>query len=229
MTDIKDLKCVHRHSIETHPSCFAKGLIKYDFESDKEWEKITGQPWYTFPEYRVGYLDIETDNLKADFGTMLSWAIKEKEGNTTVGVITKKELFSEVEVDKRLVKDLIDVMREYRIIVTYFGTRFDLAFARAKALHYGLNFPEYGEIYHHDLFYTVKSKICISRKSLESVCDYLGISGKTPIEREAWRRAKYGNEEALREVVEHNVGDVEILELLHNKLEPFRKWTRSSV
>ena len=226
---LKQIRCFHRHSIETHPACFAQGLVNYEFETDRDWEKVTGTPWYTFPEYKIGYLDIEADGLKTDFATMLTWCIKEKGGKITSGVIKKKELFSEIDVDKRLMTDLAKELSKYKIIVTYFGTRYDLPFVRTKAMRYGLDILEYGGTYHWDMFYTVKSKMNLSRKSLDNACDYLGIKGKTEIDKEAWRSAKYGNKAGLAEVLNHNEGDVVILEKLHEKLQPFRKWIRTSV
>jgi uncharacterized protein YprB with RNaseH-like and TPR domain len=226
---LKQLRCIHRHSIDTHPACFAQGRIDYDFQSDREWERATGQPWWTFPDYKIGYFDLEADGLKTDFATMLTWSVKGKGEKPVTGVIKKKELFTTIDVDKRLMTDLCKELSKYKIIVTYFGTRYDLPFARTKAMRYRLPFLEYGETYHWDLFYTVKSKTNLSRKSLDNICDYLGIEGKTPIDRETWRRAKYGNKEALKEVVEHNEGDVEITEALHERLMPFRKWIRTSV
>lgn len=228
--NLKNLRCVHRHSIETHPACFAQGrLLNYEIETDREWEKITKQPWYTFPEYRIGYFDMEADGLKTDFATMLTWCIKEKGGKITSGVIKKEELFTAVDVDKRLTSDLAKELAKYKIIVTYFGTRYDLPFVRTKGMRYNLDLLNYGATYHFDLFYTVKSKLNLARKSLDSVCDYLGIEGKTQIDKEAWRRAKYGDKKGLAEVLRHNEGDVVITELLHERLMPFRKWIRSSV
>jgi uncharacterized protein YprB with RNaseH-like and TPR domain len=69
----------------------------------------------------------------------------------------------------------------------------------------------------------------LSRNSLDNACDYLGIKGKTPIDKNTWRAAKYGDPKALKEVLEHNKGDVVILEKLHNKLEFSRKWIRKSI
>jgi uncharacterized protein YprB with RNaseH-like and TPR domain len=223
-----ELRCIHRHTIEEHPSCFFNGRIKYEFKNDREWQRLTGIPWYQFPGYKIGYFDIETDNLMADFGTVLSWCIKEKEGPIAESIITKKELFNG-DVDRRVVKEFVDEIRKYKIIVGYFSTRFDLPYMRAKALHYGLDFPEYGEIYHWDLFYTVRSKLKLSRRTLDSACDYLGIKGKTPIDKESWRGAKYGDPVALKEVIEHNRGDVIITEKLHDKLSFTRKWLRRSI
>jgi len=221
-----ELRCVHRQDIKHHPSCFRKGLVNY--VDSRQFEKLTGQSWWKMPGYRIGYLDIETDGLKADFSTMLSWAIKEKGGETAVGVITKEELFNGV-YDRNLVQACVDEMRKYSIIITYFGSRFDIPYIRTKCLHYGIEFPGYGEIYHFDLFYLVKSKLNLSKKSLDNACDYLGIQGKTPIDKESWRRAKYGDSEALEEVVRHNIPDVVILEQLHEKVEPFQKFTRKSI
>jgi len=227
---LKNIRCVHRHSIETHPACFAQGHVDYEFQNDREWEKITNTPWYTFPEYKIGYFDLETDGIKTDFGTALTWCIKEKGGKIASGVITKKELFTTIDVDKRLLQDLADELAKYKIIVTYFGTRFDVPFVRTKCMRYGIKGVfEYGNTYHFDLFYTAKSKLNLSRKSLDSVCDYLGIKGKTPIDKESWRRAKYGNPKALKEVLRHNEGDVVITERVHEELLPFRKWIRTSV
>src|SRR3989337_595646 len=115
MTNTKELRCIHRHTIHTHPACFARGLVKGTWKNDKEWTKVTGKPWYTFPEYKVGYLDIETDSLKADFGTILSWAIKEKGGDVYLQAITKEELFREKDVDKELVQSLIEVMNQNQL------------------------------------------------------------------------------------------------------------------
>lgn len=220
------LFCKHRHTVEDHPACFAQGEISY--ESVKEFERKTGMPWYKYPGYKIGYLDIEVDNLKANFGTMLSWAIKEREGNVTYDAITKDELF-EGTVDERIVKSLIDELKKYRIIVTYYGTGMDIPYIRTKALFYGIDFPGYGELYHWDLYYTVRNKLQLSRNSLAVATEYLGIVGKTPLKAEIWNRAKYGDPEAIDNVVEHNIGDVEILEELHNRLAPFRKWIKNSV
>jgi len=224
----KILRCIHRHTIEEHPACFVKGLIKYDFKDDREFERITGIPWYQFPGYKIGYFDIETDNLFADFGTVLSWCIKLKDGDITSSVITKEEIFSG-DLDIRLIEEFVYEANKYNILIGYNSTNFDLPYMRAKALHYGLDFPSYGDIYHWDLYYTVKSKLRLSRKSLDNACDYLNIKGKTPIQREVWRKAKYGDKKALSIVLEHNKGDVVILEKLHDTLDFTRKWIRRSI
>lgn len=230
---VENLRCIHRHRWPSHKSCFMQGKIK-NLENLKQPtpltkpdEKITS-PWYRDAGIKIGYFDIETDNLFADFGTILSWCVKEREGGITSAVITKDELFSGYS-DYRLVRDLIKELDSYDVIVGYNSTNFDLPYVRAKALHYDLPFLAYGELFHWDLYYTVKSKLRLSRKSLDNACDYLGIVGKTPIEKDVWRAAKYGEPKALEYVLEHNKGDVVILEELHNKLENSRKWIKKSI
>lgn len=214
------LRCKHRHTIDEHPACFAQGDVS-DYEAPI--------PWYKTEGTRIGYIDIETDGLKADFSTMLSWCIKEKDGSIYYDTITKNELFDGKDVDKRLVTTCLDTLKHFKIIISYYGTMFDIPYLRSKALHYGLEFPSFRELYHYDMFYTVKSKLNLTRKSLDNTCDYLGIEGKTPISKEVWRLAKYGDPNSLQEVLTHNKGDVIILEELHNRLEPFRKWTKTSI
>lgn len=236
------IRCIHRHTIDEHPRCFAEGrVVMPEDMNDTKWERLVGKPWYTFPGYKIGYLDIEVDNLKANFGNMLSWAIKEKDGPVTTDIITKAELFDET-YDQRIVESLVDEIGNYKILVTYYGTGFDIPYIRTKALKYGYDFPGYTqkmkttgkyftmpEIYHFDLYYTVRNKLQLHRNSLAVVTEYFDIEGKTPIKGDVWMRAKYGDKQALGEVLEHNIADVVILEKLHDRIENLRAWTRKGI
>lgn len=221
-----ELRCIHRHTIDEHPACFVDGEVnpKQAMQIFKE----TGKPWHLLEDYRIGYFDIESDGLKADFATMLSWCIKERDGDIYYDVVSKKD-FSNGTYDQRIIKSAIDTMNKFKIICGYYSTKYDIPFLRSKALHYGIEFPEYGSVYHYDVYYTVKAKLCLSRSSLDAACDYLNIEGKTPLSRNVWRKAKYGDKDALLSVLEHNKYDVIILEELHKKLESSRKWMKRSV
>jgi uncharacterized protein YprB with RNaseH-like and TPR domain len=56
---------------------------------------------------------------------------------------------------------------------------------------------------------------------LETVCDLLGIKGKTHQNPATWRLAKGGNKKALEEILDHNKWDVRILEEVYNRLKDF--------
>lgn len=240
----KELRCIHRHSIQTHPNCFKEGRIDYDFQDDREFERLTGIPWYEFkdekgePYYRIGTFDIEVDNLKPDFGTVLTWAIKEMNGGTIYSVIEQEELLNGT-LDKRVVGEFVDALDDFDILIGYYSTRMDFPYMRAKTLHHGFEFPGFvmkqnhlGKYYsrpekiHWDLYYVVRNKLGLSRNSLMNACRYLGIEGKTPIDPAIWTRGKYGDKEALAEILKHNIADVEITEELFKRLQPFRKWNR---
>jgi DNA polymerase elongation subunit (family B) len=117
-TFLDKLLCIHRHDIDSHPGCFLNGLVKDNVA--KKYSLVTGKPWYTYPGYKIGYFDIEVDNLRADYGTMLTWTVKEKDGEIFTGKITQKELFTG-ETDKRIVKELIEKLKEFSIIVGYYS------------------------------------------------------------------------------------------------------------
>jgi len=93
-------RCKHHHYYYEHPACFLKELGK---------------------EPRRGFLDIEASNLHADFGIVLSYAIK-VEGKRKIyyGVITKEELTNGT-LDKRIVNDCVRDMMKFDEIVTYNG------------------------------------------------------------------------------------------------------------
>jgi uncharacterized protein YprB with RNaseH-like and TPR domain len=221
----EQLRCVHRHSIEEHPSCFAMNKVVRKPVLAKAKSVV---PWWKEADIKIGYLDIETSNLEADWGVMLSWAIKERNGKTASDFITKDELFSGAD-DKRIVTSILEEMRKYDILVTYYGTGFDLPYIRSRALLYKLNPPTYGENYHFDLYYTVRSKLRLKSNSLFSVCNFFNIKGKGKVDGKLWSKARYGNYEALQEVLKHNIEDVIALEKVHKIMERFQKWMKKSV
>jgi DNA polymerase elongation subunit (family B) len=189
------LRCGHRHDINHHPGCFHAGNINQE-QALKVYEE-NGKPWYHLDGLKIGYLDIESGGLKPDFDPMLSWCIKTKEGDVAYDVITRQELFDNgVDGDKRIVESLAKEMLKYKIIVTYYGSGFDIPLIRTKAMRHNIYFPAYineeykkrdgsitvrsvPELFHFDLYYLVKSKMLLSRYSLDNVCDFLGIEGKT--------------------------------------------------
>lgn len=208
-------KCQHRHTIVTHPNCFPKY-------------------WYEEQGHRVGYLDIEATGLKANQAWMLSWAIRERNGNVKSDTILPDEIFLKpgvvnINYDKRIVKSLLEEMQEYTVVVGYYSTNFDIPFIRTRAMHYNLRFPHYGELLHIDVFYQVKSKMNLSRKSLAVATEFLEITGKTHLNFSYWGLAGMGDVKAMKELLHHNLEDVRILEDLHKRLEPYCNTAKKSV
>lgn len=200
-------RCRHGHNYLEHYSCFLD-------ESPKD------SPM----NLTMGFLDIETSNLKANMGVIYSYCIKDSASETIYErLITKKELFSD-DMDKQVVKSLIKDIQKFDILVTYYGTRFDIPFIRSRAVHHGLDYPSYGENIHIDLYYLIRNKFNLTRNSLKVACQFLlGETDKTIVEYKHWMKAMQGNKEALDYIIEHNRYDVLDLEKLYDKIIPFRK------
>jgi uncharacterized protein YprB with RNaseH-like and TPR domain len=192
--------CKHGHLYAEHPSCY---LDEYK------------------NEIKTGFIDIESSNLKSDFGIILSYCIKEQNTSKIWGRTITKEELTDGTLDKNLVRECIEDMSKFNLIVTYYGTKFDLPFIRSRALYWGLNFPIYGSHNHRDLYYVVKSKLCISRNRLETACRLCHIEGKTHLDGNHWIMALTGNKKSLDYIFEHNRQDVIILQKLYDKLIMF--------
>ncbi len=204
-------------------------------ENDPDVEvPVRAIPWFRKQGMKIGFLDIETTDLAANHGFMLSWFMKvEDEKRPRHGIITPKECTDPKLRDKRIVTELLEAIQDVHIVATFYGTGFDIPYMRSRALFWDLPFPEYGSIYHFDLFYRARSNLRLHRRNLGAVSRFLRLQGKTGekdnVDIELWMEAGYGDKTALGFIVEHNKKDVEILQNLFQKLEPYSKWTRKSI
>lgn len=200
--------CKHRHKYSEHPNCF-----KIEMNMNP----------------KIGYFDIEAGGLKANFDYMLTYAIKTRDKEEYCTGMISKESIDDYTFDKKILKQLIKDLYKYDIIMTYYGTKYDIPFIRTRAMSWKLDFPVFGIVKHKDVYYMVRNKMCLHRNSLESACAILGISGKNHIKGNYWMRAIVGNKEALDYVMSHNIKDVKILEKLHKRLELYVKPTVRSL
>lgn len=204
-------RCRHRHVYADHPNCFIHEVLNKNG---------------TLLE---GYWDIETTGFEANYHHMLSWVIKVRgQDKYDKAVITKDDLDKGI-FDKRICQELADTLKKYDIIYTYYGTGFDIKFARSRCMYWGIPFPEFGNLQHKDIYYMVKRLLKLNRSSLEAATRFLGIDGKNHVLGEEWMLARIGNPRGLRYVLEHNIFDCDILEKLHDRLQNFAKRTTRSV
>jgi len=199
--------CKHHHRYTEHPSCYVK---------EQE------------PKQKIGFFDIETSNLKANFGIILCYSIKELDGPITSRVITKKELNKDL--DRELVIQCVKDIQKFDKIMGYFSTRFDLPYLRSRALIHNIDFPQYGELYHEDVYYTARSKLCLHSNRLGVVEEVLlGETRKTAIDQKHWVKALMGDKDALDYILDHNIRDVKSLEDVWKKLNCFKAESNRSI
>jgi len=206
-------RCKHRHSAFSHPRCAREAL------------GITET---------VGALDIETSNIHADFGIILSWAIK------TVG---EKEIFFDVlkeadlregTYDKRIVATCIEQMKKYSRLCGQYSTYFDLPWLRTRAEYWGLEFPGYGEIYHTDVWRIAKKKLKLHSNRQGSISEtILHKNIKSRIHPKLWVEVQFGTvkqrKAALDYILEHNRKDVLQLEQNYLRLRKYVKEGKTSI
>lgn len=200
--------CKHGHSLLAHPSCLRKEIGK--------------------PE-KIGFLDIESSNLKATFGYVISYCIKEADGKIIERVLTPKEIKNHV-FDKELMRDLIRDIRKFDRVLTYYGTGFDIPFLRTRAIFWEFLFPLFGEIRHTDVYYIIRNKLKLHRNSLAVACDFFDIPSKGhKLNPYIWQRAMSGDKKSLAYILEHNREDVISLETLFNKVNMYVQITKKSI
>lgn len=178
---------------------------------------------------RVGFLDIEASNLKADFGIMLTWCIKvEDEDTIYYDAITPDDLKGTL--DKRIIDSLVEAMRDFDRIVTHYGSRFDIPFVRTRAIVHGLDFPQYKELMQSDTWRMARRLLALSNNRQDTVARaLLGETVKTRIESKYWLRALQGDKKAIAYILEHNEMDVLDLERNYKKLAPYFPRSATSV
>jgi len=173
---------------------------------------------------RVGFLDIESTNLDANFGIMLSYCIKDSDSSKIYeGVINGQDIKTGAE-DKRIVEKCVEDIGRFNKIVTFYGVRFDVPFIRTRAVSLGVEFPCYGTIKHQDVYFLIRNKFKLNSNRLENACRVLlGATDKTKIEYVHWRNAARGDKKALEYIVDHNRKDVLDLEKLYLKVMEYQK------
>lgn len=179
-------------------------------------------------DLRVGFFDIETTHLKADFGIVLCWCCKEAgaHGKLHQSLITRKDMTREAPgfEDKRVVSEFVRLLPQFDKVVGFYSSRFDAPFMRARALQLGLEFPAFATLRHRDLYFTVRNRFALSSNRLENACRaMLGKTNKTRIEPAYWRAAGRGDPSALQYVLKHCKLDVEDLERLYNRVERYAR------
>lgn len=201
-------RCRHRMTGLTHPNC-------YYTERGEERDKI-------------GFLDIESSNLNANFGIVLSYCIKSGD-NLIANVITPEEIKSGT-FDKRLMQDIVKDVLKFDRIVTYYGARFDIPFIRTRCLYHGVEFPGFKAVYQTDLYDTIKRRFRFHRNGLAVACDFFGILAKThPLKGELWLKCLSGDKKSLDYVLEHNIEDVDSTERLWHKVQEHIRIIKSSI
>ena len=174
---------------------------------------------------KIVLFDIESTNLKADFGYCLCFGYKELGAKRThvLSITDFRQHKSDPTNDAPLMRRVHDVLTNHAdIIVTYYGKGFDRKFLNTRMIMAGL--PPLPPLNHEhvDLYYTAKSNLALHSNRLASVAAALGCPfEKTPLDGPTWTRAMAGDPKSIKYVVEHCRRDVDVLEYCYKALRPY--------
>lgn len=153
------------------------------------------------------YFDIESSGFNADYNRVLTFS-GQWHGKKKPFTITAKTHRSEKAALERILK----VWNKADIVVSYYGRGFDVPFLNARLFEYGL--PLLDSKHHLDLYYTLKPKFKLSRKSLDSMGTLAGIpEDKMKVPPRAWREVD------IPILVKRCESDVKMLVQLYRKVK----------
>ena len=183
---------------------------------------------------KVGIIDIEASNLKADFGIVICYAILDLNSDTIYKrIATKKELFDRKrEPDHGVLVQLCEDMRKFDRLIGYYESdgKFDIPFLRSRAVSQDIDFPGYGEIMMEDAWPIVRYKFCLSSNRLGPASRFLtGDSSKTNWYAKYWIRAIQGDKTALDYIMDHCERDVKDTRKLYQKVARFKRQGNTSI
>jgi len=200
--------CVHWHNGISHPNCYdqANGLTE-----------------------RIGYWDLETSNLNADFGIILSYCILSDDNKLYSGLIKPEDIKSG-KFDKPLLKQFCKDVRNFDRLIGWYSSRFDGPFARTRCIFHKLDFPLYKEIKHTDAWKFARNNLKMHSNRLGVIAPFFGVEAKGhPLNPEIWLKCLSGNQDALNFVLTHNKEDVYSLKKVWKKFTDYRQYDKKSL
>lgn len=124
------------------------------------------------------------------------------------------------EDDKNVCSSLYELFNAADIIVAHNGNAFDIPLVKTRFLYHGFNPPSpYKTV---DTKLLAKSEFRFPSNALDSIGAYLGVGRK--IDHEGftlWSRCLNGDDDAWKNMVDYNIGDVDLLEKIYMKMRPW--------
>ncbi|MEM5852865.1 MAG: ribonuclease H-like domain-containing protein [Candidatus Aenigmatarchaeota archaeon] len=164
------------------------------------------------------FLDIECTNNKADIGHLVA-----------VGIIkgNKKEVkFVEDEADeKEVLAWLKEELKGCEMVITWYGSKFDIPFILSRAVVNGLDLSELSKIPSLDLCEFFRKNFLFSKNSLSEIAKILNIpknneiSGKDVLK--LYMKSTRGDEKSKKMIIEHCLNDLEVMEKIFEKISPY--------
>jgi len=168
--------------------------------------------------------DIETTNLTADFSILLTACIKPY---GSAPIVFRADDYPKwrknyLENDSLLASDIITELKKHAIIITHYGSRFDMPYMRAKAMRYKIN--PMPQMFGIDTWSVARSNFKLASRRLQALSNYFEMGSKSQVEGNLWMKAAYdGDRDSMNSIVAHNIQDCIILEKLAAASFPYMR------
>lgn len=188
---------------------------------------------------KIGYLDIETSGLSADFDFIITYAILvrnigEKEPTEIrSGRITpddweraKKEGDAD-KIDSKLLEKLMDDIADIDCLIGHWFIgkhRHDIPFIRSRmAINDISGFPKHKMVRYGDTQKWSSQIHRLRNNGLATIADAYGLSThKTPIKTKDWKKAAmFADKKAIDYILHHNIKDCIITYKVHKRIENY--------
>ncbi len=206
-----------------------KRKITFEHNSMDEKENVN-----RFPGPRVAVCDIETlpivsynwgiwdqnislDQIISD-GCMLGWAGKFlNESKMYSDILTPKEVKNRD--TSRIAKSIWEFLSTADVVIGHNYSQFDVKYINTEFLRHNLPPLKYTIV---DTLQVAKQNFRFSSNKMKFLNDQLGIRNKIDTSGfELWRLCDQGDEKALKEMLEYNIGDIGATEELFYKVRPY--------
>lgn len=149
-----------------------------------------------------------------------SWKTLGEKAVHAVSVLDNPKLYKkDPHNDRHVCEVLHNVLAETDVLVAHNGDKFDLRFALTRMLFHGL--PPLPPITTIDTLKVAKSKFLFNSNKLDYLGQMLQVGRKKPTTTGLWLEVMNGNQEAIKEMVAYNKQDVQLLERVFTKLQPY--------
>lgn len=149
---------------------------------------------------------------------LLSWSAKWLFDDEIMSDVLMPSEASEHD-DCRIAKSIWKLLDEADITISHNGDKFDCKRLNTRFLYNGL--PPVSHYQSVDTLVVAKNVFSFTSNKLDYINEFLGLPKKSETNFDLWKRAYFGDPEALETLSNYNNRDTEILEDLFLKLRPY--------
>lgn len=218
---------------------------EFKLEYNENWRKRTGEVLQSFKRKeekspaKILVFDIETAPIVSyvwggwkqnpaantamiiDEWFILTWSAKWLfEDKVMVGKLTPKE--AKEKDDKRIVKDLWELLEEADVVIAHNAIKFDIKKVNTRFLKNGLKPTMPYQVI--DTLIHARRTFSLTSNRLDYIAKELGLEGKMKHNGfTLWDKCYNGDQEALDEMEKYNIQDIKVLEEVYLNLRPWIK------